>query len=163
MKKWEKEKYACVQLTDLVLSLPPLQPFLPAATSSPTIHKNSDLDLLSRVCVYLDFLYSRDAGQRQQQPRKKKKKKKDSSLAYAGRGLHNIPVHTWTKRTPTCKINYPHSHFWPKPNSLLGSLKLKTEYPMETRLDWAKMKEQCLFIFDVWKWSWAFMYRVRNR
>jgi len=61
MKKWEKEKYACVQLTDLLSSLPPLQPFLPAATSSPTIHKNSDLDLLSCVCVSLDFVYSRDA------------------------------------------------------------------------------------------------------
>jgi hypothetical protein len=120
MKKWEKEKYACVQLTDLLLSLPPLQPFLPAATSSPTIHKNSDLDLLSCVCVCLSILFIRATRQQQQQPRKKKK---DSSLAYAGRGLHNVSVHTWTKRTPRCKINYPHSHFWPKPNSLLGSLK----------------------------------------
>jgi hypothetical protein len=59
MKKWEKEKYACVQLTDLLLSLPPLQPFLPAATSSPTIHKNSDLDLLSCVCVSRFCLFAR--------------------------------------------------------------------------------------------------------
>ncbi len=158
MRKWEKEKYACVQLTDLLLSLPSLQPFLPAATSSPTIHKNSDLDLLS--CVSLSILFIRATRQQQQQPRKKKK---DSSLAYAGRGLCNVSVHTWTKRTPRCKINYPHSHFWPKPNSLWGSLKLKTEYQMETHLDWAQIKEQCLFIFDVWKWSRAFMYRVRNR
>jgi len=76
--------------------------------------------IFSRVCVCLSILFIRATRQQQQQPRKKKK---DSSLAYAGRGLHNVSVHTWTKRTPRCKINYPHSHFWPKPNSLLGSLK----------------------------------------
>jgi hypothetical protein len=114
----------------------------------------------SLVCVSLSIFFIRATRQQQHQLRKKKK---DSSLAYAWRGHHNVSVHTWTKRIPRCKIHYPHSHFWPKPNSLLGSLKLKTEYQMETRLDWAKIKEQSLFIFDVWKWNWAFMYRVRNR